>query len=103
MKSLTFQNFGYLLKERNHKEVYCKGQCYLQNNDQRYSEHKFNVLGLMAYELHSEIHSHRAAECREEQESRLSGPVLRVVFGGYLVVYAHDYGNKRYYAEISES
>ena len=74
--------------------MYCDDDGYLQKNDNGYSDHKFKMSGFMAYELHCEIHNHRTAECGKKEQSRFSGSVLRVVFGGYFVVYTHDHRNK---------
>jgi hypothetical protein len=82
------------LKERYYKEVYKYRNSYLQNNDNGNTDHKFKMLGFVANELHSAVHSNRAAERGEPEKCRFSRSVLGVVLCRNFVVAANHDGNK---------
>ena len=58
--------------------------------------------GLVSDKKHGYEHSDRAAECREQKQSRLFGAVLGIVLGRDLVVNANYYRDKRDSRQISQ-
>jgi hypothetical protein len=82
----------FLLKEYVRRD----GDSRLNDDYNRYAEHKFYVFCFMPYYLHGDKHSNRAAESGKQQKCCFSGAVLGVMLCSYLVVDAHDdrdYGN----------
>lgn len=71
------------------KQIY---RCGLNYHYEWNSEHKFDVLGLVADEQHCDEHSHATAE-RREQKQRFFGcaKLHAVLFGDLFVVNTDDY------------
>ena len=76
--------------------------CDLKQHYDRDAEHKFDVLGLMAYDEHRQKHRNRAAEGGEKQERTLARSVLRELFRRDLIVDRNDDRYDRYSGEIDQ-